>query len=168
MIAYIGLGANLGDPIETIGLAVSRLAEIGAVLACSSLYRTPAGGVTDQPDFVNGAVALDSTLEPYALLAALKTREQELGRVASFRWGPRAIDLDILDIPGVRLNDPKLTIPHLRLADRAFALVPLAEIAPAYASARDALPADDLATIKLIGPLPATMGFERRAGPPRS
>jgi 2-amino-4-hydroxy-6-hydroxymethyldihydropteridine diphosphokinase len=151
--AWIGLGANLGDPIATLRAARERLIGLGAVAAVSSLYRTPAWGVTEQPPFVNAALALDTTLAPYDLLAALKALEVDLGRVASFRWGPRAIDLDILDYAGVRLDDPQLTIPHARLFERAFALVPLAEIAPAYAAARDALPAADLAAIERIGPL---------------
>lgn len=151
--AWIGLGANLGDPVATIGAARERLAGLGRVAAVSSLYRTPAWGVTDQPPFVNAAVGLDTALAPHDLLAALKALEADLGRVATFRWGPRAIDLDILDYAGVRLDDPQLTIPHARLFERAFALVPLAEIAPAYAPARDALPAADLAAIERIGPL---------------
>lgn len=151
--AWIGLGANLGDPVATLRAARARLAGLGGVAAVSSLYRTPAWGVTEQPPFVNAALALDTSLAPFDLLAALKGLEADLGRVASFRWGPRAIDLDILDYAGVRLDDPQLTIPHARLFERAFALVPLAEIAPAYAAARDALPAADLATIERIGPL---------------
>jgi 2-amino-4-hydroxy-6-hydroxymethyldihydropteridine diphosphokinase len=149
--AYVGLGANLGDAAATLRAAAAALAAAGRVVAVSSLYRTPAWGVTDQPAFVNAALALETALEPYALLAELKRIEDELGRVASYRWGPRAIDLDILSYGDVRLDDPALTIPHARLFERAFALVPLAEIAPAFAAARDALPADDLAAVERIG-----------------
>jgi 2-amino-4-hydroxy-6-hydroxymethyldihydropteridine diphosphokinase len=149
--ALLGLGANLGDPIATLNEAKARLANLGVVTAASSLYRTPPWGVTDQPPFVNAALALKTELQPDALLAALKTIERELGRVASVRWGPRAIDLDILDVDGVRRDDPHLTIPHARLFERAFALVPLAEIEPAFAGARDALPAADLAAVERIG-----------------
>lgn len=149
--ALLGLGANLGDPVATLHVAKRRLDELGRVTAGSSLYRTPAWGVTEQPPFVNAVVALETGLEPGALLAALKALEADLGRVASFRWGPRAIDLDILDYDGVRRDDPALTIPHPRLLERAFVLVPLAEIEPAFAVARDALPAADLAAIKRIG-----------------
>jgi dihydroneopterin aldolase/2-amino-4-hydroxy-6-hydroxymethyldihydropteridine diphosphokinase len=85
------------------------------------------------------------------LLAALKTLEGDLGRIASFRWGPRAIDIDILDYAGVRRNDPVLTIPHARLFERAFVLVPLAEIDASYAAARDALPVADVAAVERIG-----------------
>ena len=143
MRALLGLGANLGDPVATLNEAKARLAAIGRVTAMSSLYRTPPWGVTEQPPFVNAALALETSLDPDALLVALKALERELGRVASVRWGPRAIDVDILDVDGVRRNDPHLTIPHARLYERAFALVPLAEIEPAFIAARDALPATD-------------------------
>jgi 2-amino-4-hydroxy-6-hydroxymethyldihydropteridine diphosphokinase len=149
--ALLGLGANLGDPLATLNEAKARLGAIGEVTAASSLYRTPPWGVTDQPPFVNAALVLETALDPDALLVALKALERELGRVASARWGPRAIDLDILAIDGVRRDDPHLTIPHARLYERAFALVPLAEIEPAFAAARDALPADDLAAVERIG-----------------
>jgi 2-amino-4-hydroxy-6-hydroxymethyldihydropteridine diphosphokinase len=149
--ALLGLGANLGDPVATLNEAKARLANLGVVTAVSALYRTPPWGVTEQPPFVNAALALETQLEPEALLAALKTIERELGRVASVRWGPRAIDLDILDVDGVRRDDPHLTIPHARLFERAFALVPLAEIEPSFTAARDALPAADLAAVERIG-----------------
>jgi 2-amino-4-hydroxy-6-hydroxymethyldihydropteridine diphosphokinase len=138
--AQIGIGANLGAADATVRFAIGALERLGRVTAASSLYRTPAWGVTEQPDFINAAVTLETDLEPYALLAALKDLEAEIGRVPTFRWGPRTIDLDILDYEGVRLDGPRLTIPHARLHERAFALVPLAQIAPAYAPLRDALP----------------------------
>jgi 2-amino-4-hydroxy-6-hydroxymethyldihydropteridine diphosphokinase len=149
--ALLGLGANLGDPRATLNEAKARLASIGRVTAASALYRTPPWGVLGQPPFVNAALALETALDPDALLAALKVLERELGRVAGERWGPRAIDLDILAVDGVRRDDPHLTIPHARLFERAFALVPLAEIDPAYIPARDALPPADLAAVERIG-----------------
>lgn len=151
MRALLGLGANLGDPVATLHEAKAKLGDIGVVTAVSSLYRTPPWGGVDQPPFVNAALALETALDPDALLAALKALERALGRVASVRWGPRAIDLDILDCDGVRRHDAALTIPHARLLERAFALVPLAEIEPAFAAARDALPPDDLAAVERIG-----------------
>jgi 2-amino-4-hydroxy-6-hydroxymethyldihydropteridine diphosphokinase len=150
--ALLGLGANLGDPVATLREAKERLTSLGQVTAVSSLYRTPPWGVVNQPPFVNAALALETELDPDSLLAALKRLERALGRVASVRWGPRAIDVDILDYEGVRRNEPVLTIPHARLFERAFALVPLAEIEPAYIPARDALPPDDLAAVERIGP----------------
>lgn len=151
MRALLGLGANVGDPVATLNEARRRLAMLGRVTAVSSLYRTPPWGVLDQPPFVNAALELETALDPDALLAALKALERELGRVPGERWGPRAIDLDILDADGVRRDDPHLTIPHARLHERAFALVPLAEIAPAYAAARDALPPAERAAVERIG-----------------
>jgi 2-amino-4-hydroxy-6-hydroxymethyldihydropteridine diphosphokinase len=158
--AHIGLGANLGDPVATLRAARRELDAHGNVVAVSSLYRTPAWGVTEQPAFVNAALALDTELAPHALLVALKALERELGRVASIRWGPRAIDLDILDYGALHLDEPGLTIPHVRLAERAFVLVPLAEIDSSYVALRDALPAADVAAVERIGP------FERE-GPPQ-
>jgi 2-amino-4-hydroxy-6-hydroxymethyldihydropteridine diphosphokinase len=149
--ALLGLGANLGDPVATLNEAKTRLAALGRVTAVSALYRTPPWGVLEQPPFVNAALALETALDPDALLAALKALERDLGRVASARWGPRAIDLDILAIDGVRRDDPQLTIPHARLYERAFALVPLAEIEPSFAVARDALPSADLSAVERIG-----------------
>jgi 2-amino-4-hydroxy-6-hydroxymethyldihydropteridine diphosphokinase len=139
--------------------AKRRLGELGTVTAVSSLYRTPPWGVEDQPPFVNAALALQTALDPDALLAALKTLEADLGRVATFRWGPRAIDIDILDYDGVRRDDPHLTIPHARLFERAFVLVPLAEIEPAFVTARAALPPAEVAAVERIG------AFEREGGP---
>lgn len=149
--ALLGLGANLGDSVATLFAAKERLAQLGTVTAASSLYRTPPWGVEEQPPFVNAAVALETALDPDTLLAALKELEAELGRTATFRWGPRVIDVDILDYDGVQRSDPVLTIPHARLLDRAFVLVPLAEIEPAFAAARDRLPAADVAAVKRIG-----------------
>jgi 2-amino-4-hydroxy-6-hydroxymethyldihydropteridine diphosphokinase len=145
--AQIGIGANLGAADATVRFAIAALERLGRVAAVSSLYRTPAWGVVEQPDFINAAVTLETALAPYDLLAALKALETEIGRVPTFRWGPRTIDLDILDYEGVRLDDPSLTIPHARLHERAFALVPLAQIAPAYAALRDALPAAERAHV---------------------
>lgn len=131
--------------------AVEALRGLGEVVAVSSLYRTPPWGKTDQPEFVNAAVALDTSLAPRPLLHALKWLERELGRDESGeRWGPRRIDFDILAYGDQRVNDGDLIIPHPHLPERAFALVPLAEIAPAYASLRDALPAEDLAGVIAI------------------
>ena len=150
--AHIGLGANLGDPVATLHSARRRLAAYGVVATSSSLYRTAAWGVTAQPSFVNAALALDTELAPHPLLVALKELEAGLGRIATYRWGPRAIDLDILTYDDLALDDADLTIPHVRLAERAFVLVPLAEIEPAFAELRDALPSAELAAVERIGP----------------
>ncbi|HEX8806965.1 MAG TPA: 2-amino-4-hydroxy-6-hydroxymethyldihydropteridine diphosphokinase, partial [Candidatus Aquilonibacter sp.] len=108
-------------------------------------------GKTDQPEFVNAAVALDTQLRPRPLLHALKRLERELGRDEhSVRWGPRRIDFDILAYGDERIDESDLVIPHPRLHERAFALVPLAEIAPAYATMRDALSAEELAGVTTL------------------
>ena len=133
---YIGLGANLpsaaGPPEATLAAAVERMAVLGRVTARSSLYSTEPVGFADQPRFVNAAVALETELEPHALLGALVKIEHEFGRdrSAGIANGPRTLDLDILLIEAEAITEPGLEVPHPRLAERAFALVPLNEIAP--------------------------------------
>ncbi len=131
---YLGLGANLGDRRANLALALARLAASGAVrvVRCSSLYETAPVGPA-QPDFLNAAAQVESALAPLALLALCKEVERELGRAPDGpRWGPRPLDLDLLLAgPGVGvLSLPELQLPHLLMHERAFALVPLAEIAP--------------------------------------
>ncbi len=138
-LARIGLGSNLGDAAETVRTAIGELGALGRVAAASALYRTPAWGVRDQPDFINAAVLLETPLGPHQLLGALQALEAALGRRPTYRWGPRVIDLDILAYDDLHLDEPALTIPHARLRERAFALVPLAEIDPAFEPLRDAL-----------------------------
>ena len=118
-VAAIGIGSNTGDAAANVRGAFERLAEIGDVVARSSLYRTEPWGVIDQPPFVNAAALVETALAPRELLAALRRIEAEQGRVATFRWGPRVLDLDILAYAGVKLNEPDLTIPHARLHERA-------------------------------------------------
>lgn len=127
---YLGLGANLGDRAATLRAARLRLAALLELVRCSRLYQTPPWGELDQPPFLNAVCHGRTTLSPAALLAALKQIERELGRVASRRWGPRAIDLDILFYDDLVLATPELTIPHALLHERAFVLVPLCELAP--------------------------------------
>lgn len=135
-IAYIGMGANLpsaaGPPEATLAAAVKRMDTLGCVTAWSSLYSTAPVGLADQPRFVNAAVALETELEPRVLLEGLMEIERELGRdrSAGIANGPRTLDLDILLIDSVAVSEPGLEVPHPRLAERAFALVPLCEIAP--------------------------------------
>jgi 2-amino-4-hydroxy-6-hydroxymethyldihydropteridine diphosphokinase len=134
--AYIGLGANLasyaGPPPDTLTAAVSRLADLGRVIARSSLYRTDPVGFAHQPQFVNAVVALDTELEPRDLLKKLLEIEKEFGRdrSAGIPNGPRTLDLDILLMGDLKISEPGLQIPHPRLAERAFVLIPLSEIAP--------------------------------------
>ena len=131
--AYIGLGANLGPREATLLRAVERLAaEEGVrVLELSSLRDTEPVGVTEQPEFLNGAVAIETTLSPRELLDALLRIERELGRVRDGeRFGPRTIDLDLLVYGDEVVDEAGLEVPHPRLHERKFALEPLAELDP--------------------------------------
>jgi 2-amino-4-hydroxy-6-hydroxymethyldihydropteridine diphosphokinase len=148
--AYIGLGANLGDREATIRRAVEVLAadpEI-EVAAVSSLRETDPVGYADQPPFLNGAAVLDTELSPRALLDRLLAVERGLGRVRGEgpRYGPRAIDLDLLLYGDRIVDEPGLTVPHPRLAERRFALEPLHELAP------DLRLPDGRAVRELLGP----------------
>jgi 2-amino-4-hydroxy-6-hydroxymethyldihydropteridine diphosphokinase len=135
-IAYIALGANLpspaGPPAATLAAAVQRLGSLGNVKQQSSVYRTEPVGFADQPLFLNAVIAFDSALDARALLNKLLTIEKEFGRdrSAGIPNGPRTLDLDILLLNGLELNEPGLELPHPRMSERAFVLVPLAEIAP--------------------------------------
>ena len=131
--AYVGLGANLGDHEATIRRALELLAEQDGieVLAVSRLRETDPVGVEDQPRFLNGAAALETTLAPGELLGVLLRVERALGRVRDgTRWGPRTIDLDLLLYGDEVVDEPGLRVPHPRLHERRFALEPLAELAP--------------------------------------
>jgi 2-amino-4-hydroxy-6-hydroxymethyldihydropteridine diphosphokinase len=127
---YLALGTNLGDRPANLQAAIAALPPAVQVTAQSLVYETPPWGYTDQPAFLNMALRADTALEPLILLTYLKTLEIELGRVESFRYGPRQIDLDILFYDHLVLETPELVIPHPRLQERAFVLIPLAEIAP--------------------------------------
>lgn len=126
---FLGLGTNLGDRAANLRDALTALSALGEVAAVSAVYETAPLYVTDQPAFLNMAARLDTVLAPRELLARLKRLEAELGRVASVRYGPRLIDLDILLYDSRVVDDPDLSIPHPRLHERHFALVPLADIA---------------------------------------
>jgi para-aminobenzoate synthetase component I len=130
--AYLGLGSNLGDRHATLSTALARLAAAPEVRIArvSPVYETAAVGLTDQPDFLNLIVELETTLAPHALLDLCLSIEQSLGRVRRERWGPRTLDLDVLLYADVTLADAQLTLPHPRLHERAFVLVPLADLAP--------------------------------------
>ncbi len=134
--AYIGIGGNLaswaGVPEATLAAAVERLELLGRVTRRSSLYSTQPVGFAEQPRFVNAVVALETELEPRELLSALLGIEKEFGRdrEAGFANGPRTLDLDILLMGELRVCHSELEIPHPRLVERAFVLVPLCEIAP--------------------------------------
>jgi len=130
-IIYLALGTNLGHRLANLRAAVAALPPAVSVLAQSPVYETPPWGVAGQPAFLNMALKGETHLAPLALLAYLKQLETQLGRISSIRYGPRLIDLDILFYDDLVLDTPELTIPHPRLHERAFVLVPLADLAPA-------------------------------------
>jgi 2-amino-4-hydroxy-6-hydroxymethyldihydropteridine diphosphokinase len=131
-VVYLGLGSNLGDRTDYLVRACTILHQHPAITvqAVSSLYRTAPVGVTDQAWFLNAAVRLATTMGPPALLSVTQATERRLGRVSTFRWGPRCIDIDLLLYDNLEIYRPFLTIPHAALHERAFVLVPLYELAP--------------------------------------
>ena len=130
--AGLGLGSNIGDKAANIREAARLLCADGRVRmqAMSSIYRTAPWGVVEQDFFANAAAIVRTRLEPLELLAHAKSVERAMGRAAGTRWGPRLIDIDILYFGGRALESEHLTLPHRDLFNRAFVLVPLAEIAP--------------------------------------
>jgi 2-amino-4-hydroxy-6-hydroxymethyldihydropteridine diphosphokinase len=136
--AYVGLGANLGEPVRALREALAALQRLPAtkLLAQSSFYRSApidAGG----PDYVNAVAAISTSLDPHALLALLQAIEQGAGRERPYRNAPRTLDLDLLLYGSARIDSAALTVPHPRLRERAFVLRPLAEIAPGLVSQQD-------------------------------
>lgn len=131
---YIGLGSNVGDRFGYLDSAVKELSELSStkVVRMSSVYETEPYGNKDQPEFLNMAVELESSLEPDGLLAGLKSIEAKLGRLRTERWGPREIDLDLLYFGKQVVNQKKLQVPHPEVERRRFVLVPLNEIAHSF------------------------------------
>ena len=134
MICYIGLGANLGARQRTLRRAIELIKDLPAVklLRVSSFYESEPWGVVNQPNYLNAAIKISTTLEPLALLDELLRIESELGRVRREHWGSRTIDLDILIIEGREFSSERLTVPHKFLFERDFALIPLKEIYPTF------------------------------------
>jgi 2-amino-4-hydroxy-6-hydroxymethyldihydropteridine diphosphokinase len=130
--AYVALGSNLNDPDKQVRAGIEELAMIAdtRLSRVSSLYRTAPVGYRDQPDFTNAVARIETALTPRALLDALLAVEQRYGRVRDFPNAPRTLDLDIVLFGDSVVQEPGLTIPHPRMHERAFVLVPLAEIAP--------------------------------------
>ena len=158
--AFVALGGNVGDVRSTFRRAIVLFCDGTAVrlAARSSDYRTPPWGVTDQPPFVNAVIGITTSLSPHELLARAEQCERALGRdrTRERRWGPRSIDIDLLAYDDLVLNDPQLILPHPHLFERAFVLVPLAEIAPerviAGVRVRDALKRVDTSGIEKLPP----------------
>lgn len=132
-LAYIAIGSNLASPLEQVNAAITALGEIphSQIVARSAFYRTPPLGPQDQPDYLNAAVALETTLDADILLDHTQRIELAQGRVRKAeRWGPRTLDLDIMLFGDEVINTPRLTVPHYDMHNRGFMLWPLFEIAP--------------------------------------
>ncbi|PIZ03554.1 MAG: 2-amino-4-hydroxy-6-hydroxymethyldihydropteridine diphosphokinase [Gammaproteobacteria bacterium CG_4_10_14_0_8_um_filter_38_16] len=131
-IAYIALGSNLNNPEKQVedALKFIRLIASTAVIAESSLYESTPLGFADQPNYINQVIAIETTLTAHALLRALQSIENKMGRVRKVRWGSRIIDCDIILFGNEKMATPELTIPHPEYKNRDFVLYPLAEIAP--------------------------------------
>jgi len=131
--AYVALGSNQREPEDQLRRAFDALATVRAtrLVVRSRLWRTPPFGPVAQPDFINAVAGLLTQLSPHELLAELRAIETAQGRVRGVRWGPRTLDLDLLVHGTARVDDAELTVPHPGIAERAFVLYPLAELAPA-------------------------------------
>ncbi|OEY67981.1 2-amino-4-hydroxy-6-hydroxymethyldihydropteridine diphosphokinase [Marinobacter sp. X15-166B] len=132
MEAYIGLGSNLAEPLQQLARAIAALAALPhtTLVAQSPFYASRPVGPQDQPDFINGAVQLRTTLPPLALLDELQRIEQQHGRERSQRWGPRTLDLDLLLYGDQVVHHPRLKVPHVELHNRDFVLQPLLDLTP--------------------------------------
>jgi 2-amino-4-hydroxy-6-hydroxymethyldihydropteridine diphosphokinase len=157
--AYLALGSNLGDRLATLQRAVDLLSAAGdiRVIRSSRVFETAPVG-PPQPDYLNAVVEIETTLEPRALLAACQAVERELGRERRERWGPRTIDVDVLTYDDLEVDEPDLRIPHPRMHERAFVLVPLGELDadPPLPSGRHlvdvTLPPGDVLGVRPFGP----------------
>lgn len=131
VVALLGLGSNIGDKTANIARAIELLAAEPGIrfTAQSRVWRTPPWGVTDQDWFANACVAVSTTLSARELLVQCQAVENTMGRVRTLRWGPRVVDVDILTFGELQIDEPDLVIPHPRIAERAFVLAPLADIA---------------------------------------
>ena len=158
--ALLALGGNVGDVRATLDRAIVAFCDGEQVrlVARSADYRTPPWGIEDQPAFVNLCLAVETRLTPHALLARAQAVERTFGRerAKERRWGPRTVDIDLIAYDDLALDEPDLTLPHPRLFERAFVLVPLAEIAPERTIAgirvRDALARVDAAGVEKLPP----------------
>jgi 2-amino-4-hydroxy-6-hydroxymethyldihydropteridine diphosphokinase len=132
--AYLGIGSNVGDRLAHLQTAVDGLAQAAgvSVVAVSRVYETTPVGGPPQPDYLNAVVAVDTILDARELLGIGQRLEGAAGRVRSERWGPRTLDVDVLLVGDERIDDADLVVPHPRMAERAFVVVPLAELDPAW------------------------------------
>jgi 2-amino-4-hydroxy-6-hydroxymethyldihydropteridine diphosphokinase len=152
--AYLALGSNLGDRLTYLQGAVDELARRVRVVAVSRVYETAPVGGPEQDDYLNAVVAIDTDLDPWALLAVAQECERSADRVRIEHWGPRTLDVDVLLFGDVVLEDPDLTIPHPRMWERAFVLAPLRDVAPELVAAFEAPPDVRVAAVALRPPSP--------------
>lgn len=149
-IAFLCLGTNMGNKLRNLQNAIASLPPDINLIKWSSVYQTVPWGYTDQPEFLNQVIKVSTDLEPSALLARLKWIETRLDRQPTFRYGPRSIDIDILFYDDLVMNTPRLVIPHPRMTDRAFVLVPLVELAPDLVHPQLNLPVSEM--LKQVDP----------------
>lgn len=147
---YLSLGSNMGQKVDYLDKAVEKLENNEFIhnLKSSSYYSTDPVGYLDQDTFVNIAVSIETTLSPYALLKVCHEIEEALNRVRIIRWGPRTVDVDIILYDNLQLDEPLLTIPHPRMKERGFVLIPIQELEPE-------LHIDSVAIQTLINQLPS-------------
>ena len=155
--AYVAIGSNLRDPVQQVAAGIEALAMLPntRLAAVSPLYRSAPVGYAEQPDFVNAVARIETALAPRELLDALLGIEREFGRVREMKNGPRTLDLDIVLYGDTQVNEPGLVIPHPRMHERAFVVVPLADIdpdqlVPGHGRARDLLSGVDATSLKKI------------------
>jgi len=142
---YLLLGSNIGDSLKIIRQAINKISkDLGTIKAQSSLYETQAWGKTDQANFINRAIELETTLLPEALFEKLKMLETEAGRTPTEKWGPRTLDIDILYAGDSIIQTENLTIPHHGIYDRNFVLIPLMEIAGEFEDPVKKITVDDI------------------------
>ncbi len=153
---FLGIGTNLGDRERNLQEALAVLSQKMVILKQSSVYQTAPWGYMDQPAFLNQVIEAQTDLSSLNLLGFLKDTEKQLGRQANFRYGPRLIDLDILFYGNRIIQTPRLQVPHPRLTQRAFVLVPLAEIAPEFVH-----PQNKQTITQLLAALPDLGGVEK-------
>ena len=134
MIYYLGLGSNVGDSMAFFKTTVGRLEKMGHIKKKSSIYKTEPFGDKNQNDFLNAVIEFEFDDLPTVLLEKIKNIEIEVGRKRTYKWGPREIDIDIIDSVGPAVKESQLNIPHEQMANRNFVLIPLSEINPHYKS----------------------------------
>lgn len=133
MIIYFGLGSNLGNRLQNLRDGLEKLKTLGKIISCSNVYNTSAWGGIEQPDYLNACVKLEAennNIKPLEILKAIKTFENEIGRIQSVHWGARKIDIDILLVDDMIYKSEELNIPHVYMPERLFVLVPLKDILP--------------------------------------